>query len=144
MIPSASESSIWLDIVQFDRHLYSGPVSRFSVRTASGEVGILPRHAPLMALLLPCVARIQDSMDGSPKLIYIGGGFMEVQPDNITVLAEVAEWGHEVDVQSARKQREEAENIMMTAALIQERDRAQLTWMQATARLELWEKTNHP
>jgi len=134
-------TTIMLDMVMFERPLFSGPVRRFSVRTGLGEIGVLPRHAPLMALMLPCVARIQVEDVMPPRLIYLGGGFIEVQPERITVLAEDALWVDEVDIQAMRQQREQAEQCMRTSVLIQDRDRAQIEWMQASAQIELWERS---
>lgn len=137
---SSGPSTIMLDIVMFHRPLFSGPVRRFSARTGLGEIGILPRHAPLMALLLPCVARIQVEDGMPPRLIYIGGGFIEVQPAHITVLAEDALWADEVDVHAARQALGKAEQQMRSSVLIQDREKAQLEWLQASAQIELWEK----
>lgn len=139
MIPGVRASTIMLEVVMFERPLFSGPVTRFSARSVHGELGILPRHTPLMALLLPCMARFQLPGEGSPRRLYLGGGFLEVQPNAITVLAEDALWPHEVDVEQARRRLEQASRRMKDSVLLQDREQAGIEWLQATAQLELWE-----
>ena len=71
------------------------------VRSTAGELGILPKHAPMVAGLIPHAMRVK--IDGTESLIAVAGGFMEVQPEKITVLASAAELPVEIDVLRAQK-----------------------------------------
>ena len=76
------------------------------VRSTDGELGILPHHAPLVTGLVPHAMRVK--MEGTEKLVAVGGGFMEVQPEKISVLASVAELPEDIDADRARKSMERA------------------------------------
>ncbi|MEW6444428.1 MAG: ATP synthase F1 subunit epsilon [Pseudomonadota bacterium] len=139
---SETSSTIMLDVVMFERPLFSGPVTRLCARTSLGELAILPRHAALMGLLLPGVVRIHEPGKTRPLLLYVGGGFLEVQPAHVTVLAEGGLWPHEVRIDEMRELREDAARRMKSSVLFQDRDQAQIEWMQANAQIELWERAN--
>ena len=76
------------------------------VRSTAGELGILPHHAPMVAGLIPHAMRVK--LDGKEQLIAVAGGFMEVQPEKITVLASAAELPVDIDVMRAQKSYERA------------------------------------
>ena len=101
-------ATIQLDIVSPDKgEIFSKDIDMLIVRSTAGELGILPRHANLLTELLPHAMRIK--MDGGENLIAMGGGFMEVTPEKITVLADSAELPENIDVERAQRAKKRAE-----------------------------------
>ena len=88
-----------LDIVTVERLVYSQDVDMVIAPGISGEMGILPRHAPLLTALTYGELRVRRGDDESS--FAISGGFMEVQPDRVTVLADTAERADEIDLERA-------------------------------------------
>lgn len=84
-------ATIKLEIVSPDKVVYENDISMLIVRSTGGELGILPHHAPLVAGLVPHAMRIRLGADRDEQLIAVAGGFMEVTPEKITVLATAAE-----------------------------------------------------
>lgn len=74
----------------------------------AGELGVLPNHAPLLTRIRPGVLKL-NLPDGEETFVYVSGGVLEVQPDKITVLADVAERGEDLDEAQAEKSRQQAE-----------------------------------
>lgn len=101
-------AKIQLDIVSPDKgEIFSKEIDMLIVRSIAGELGILPRHANLLTELLPHAMKIK--MDGGENLIAFGGGFMEVTPEKITVLADSAELPENIDVERAQRAKKRAE-----------------------------------
>jgi len=101
-------ATIKLDIVSPDKgEIFSKDVDMVIVRSTAGELGILPRHARLLTELIPHAMRIKIS--GGEDLIALGGGFMEVTPEKITVLARSAELPDDIDVDRAQRAKKRAE-----------------------------------
>jgi F-type H+-transporting ATPase subunit epsilon len=111
-----------------------------SVQSVTGELGILPRHAPLMTFLAPGEVRIRTEAD-EEEYVYVDGGFMEVQPDIITILADTALRGDDIDEEAAQRARRAAEEAMRTATLYSDRDLAQVELIKALAQLRTLEDT---
>ena len=101
-------ATIRLDIVSPDKgEIFSKDIDMLIVRSTAGELGILPRHANLLTELLPHAMRIK--MEGGEQLVALGGGFMEVTPEKITVLADSAELPENIDVERAQRAKKRAE-----------------------------------
>ncbi len=100
--------TIRLDIVTPEKMAFSTEVSMVIARTTAGDIGILPGHAPLIAALAIWPLRIIT--DGEEILISMCGGFIEVQPEKITILANCAELPEEIDVERAETAKARAEN----------------------------------
>lgn len=94
-------SVIRLEIVSPDKLVYSEDIEMLIVRSTGGELGILPHHAPLVTGLLPHAMRVKRG--DHEELIAVAGGFMEVQPDKITVMASAAEKPIDIDVNRAQE-----------------------------------------
>jgi F-type H+-transporting ATPase subunit epsilon len=92
-------SKMHLDIVTPERKVYSKEVEMVSTRAANGDIGILPHHAPLVSPLSVTVVRVKD--EGKEERIAISGGFLEVRPSGVTILAETAESATDIDVERA-------------------------------------------
>ena len=101
-------ATIQLDIVSPDKgEIFSKDVDMVIVRSTAGELGILPRHARLLTELLPHAMRVK--IGGGEQLIALGGGFMEVTPEKITVLSHSAELPENIDVERAQRAKKRAE-----------------------------------
>ena len=82
--------TVHVDVVSAEESIYSGEAYMIAATTEVGEVGIYPRHAPLLAKLKPGELRIRETENGEPQRVFISGGILEVQPHLITVLADTA------------------------------------------------------
>ena len=101
-----------LEIVTQERRVYSADDVEMVVAPGSeGEMGILPRHAPLITSLQEGVMRVKRAA-GREDVLAIHGGFMEVLPDQVTVLADAAERAEEIDLARAEEARQRAEELM--------------------------------
>src|SRR5438046_6046271 len=95
-----------LRVVSVERSLFEGDVDFVVANGADGELGILPHHAPLMTILKPGALKIRHG--GNEELLFVGGVFLEVLPDRVTVLADVAEHADEISVQQPEEARSRA------------------------------------
>ncbi|MGI9197367.1 MAG: F0F1 ATP synthase subunit epsilon [Candidatus Nanopelagicales bacterium] len=94
-------------VVSAERSLWVGQAKGVVAKTPEGDVGILPGHTPMLALLLDAPLRI-DTVEGSTMLVAVHGGFFSVDHDRVNVIAEVAELAEEIDVERARAALERA------------------------------------
>jgi F-type H+-transporting ATPase subunit epsilon len=101
---------IHLDIVTIERVVVSEDVDYISAPSIDGVVGILPRHQPLLTAL--SIGELRYKKGDSEYAFAIGGGFMEVRPDKVTVLADAAESADEIDEQRAEEARKRAQELM--------------------------------
>ncbi|HEX8637512.1 MAG TPA: F0F1 ATP synthase subunit epsilon [Pyrinomonadaceae bacterium] len=99
-----------LEIVTPERKVYDETVDAVTIPTTNGEIGVLPNHAPLISTLKPGILTI--SSRGASERIAIAGGFVEVSSNKVSILADTAERADEVNVESARAERESAERIL--------------------------------
>ncbi|HEY3084902.1 MAG TPA: ATP synthase F1 subunit epsilon [Candidatus Dormibacteraeota bacterium] len=96
-----------LRVVSVERSLFEGDVDFMIANGADGELGVLPHHAPLMTILRPGTLTIRHG--GEEEQLLVGGGFLEVLPDRVTVLADVAEHADEISVAQAEEARRRAQ-----------------------------------
>src|SRR3984893_13928185 len=101
-----------LRVVSVERSLFEGDVEFIIANGADGELGVLARHAPLMTILKPGPLRIQEVYGGTEQVLFVGGGFLEVLPDRVTVLADVAEHADEISVEKAEEARRRAQEML--------------------------------
>ncbi len=101
---------IKLEIVTAERMVLSEDVDYISAPGVDGVLGILPRHAPLVTALN--VGELRYKKDDTEFIFAIGGGFMEVRPDKVTVLADTAEHADEIDEMRAEQARERARQLL--------------------------------
>ncbi len=107
--------TIQVEIVSAEGHIHSGQADMVFAPAKMGEIGIAPRHAPLLTALKPGEVRVQDP-EGQEHFFYVTGGMLEVQPNHVTVLADTALRGHELDEAAALAARHEAEEALKGAA----------------------------
>lgn len=98
-----------LEIVTSDRKVFSGEVTMIIARGGDGELGVLPGHTPLITTLKTAPLRIKLEDDTKEVQVAVSGGFLEVQPNKITVLAASAELVSDIDVSRAERSKERAE-----------------------------------
>ena len=99
-----------LQIVTPEKKAFEGDVDEVIVPGSEGELGILPHHAPLISLLGQGVLRVKQG--GQEQEFAIFGGFLQVRPDRVVVLAETADLGSEIDLERAERARREAEKML--------------------------------
>jgi len=104
-------SSIHVDVVSAEQSIFSGEAKFVALPGESGELGILPGHIPLITRIRPGSVRIEKS-DGDEEFVFVAGGYLEVQPDRVTVLADTAIRGHDLDEAKATEAKKRAEEAM--------------------------------
>lgn len=125
-----------LEIVTPEKMVLSETVDSVTVPTASGEIGILMNHAPLISSLRPGI--LSYTKGGTAAKLVISGGFVEVSADKVSILADIAEDSAEVDAEAARSEREAAEKIVAGWKGTEEEFEAELEKLErANARLQL-------
>ena len=126
-----------LRVVSVERSLFEGEVEFIIANGADGELGVLARHAPLMTVLKPGPLRIQETIGGPEQVLFVGGGFMEVLPERVTVLADVAEHADEISVERAEEARRRAQERLAGTLTTAEEVEFQNALAVAEARLRL-------
>jgi F-type H+-transporting ATPase subunit epsilon len=126
-----------LRVVSVERSLFEGDVEFIIANGADGELGVLARHAPLMTILKPGPLRIQETIGGPEQVLFVGGGFLEVLPDRVTVLADVAEHADEISIEKAEEARRRAQERLAGTLTTDEEIEFQEALAMAEARLRL-------
>lgn len=127
---------IHVDVVSAEGEIYSGSANTVFAPAEMGEIGILPRHAPLLTRLKPGNLRVQIEGE-EEKQVFVSGGLLEVQPHLVTVLADVAERAEDIDEAEAEKAKERAEQAVSEAQGQVDLARAQAELTEAAARLDM-------
>ena len=131
----ADENAFKLRIITPDRVFYENEVIMAELTTTEGEIGILKRHIPLTAVIAPGVLYIKESEE-EIKVAALISGFLEILPDQVTILAEVVEWPQEIDVNRAEEARLRAERRLSERPLGTDLNRAALALKRSVARIE--------
>ncbi|MBV6424340.1 MAG: ATP synthase epsilon chain [Steroidobacteraceae bacterium] len=131
--------TINVDVVSAEGEIFSGPAKMVFVPASEGDIGIAPRHAPLLSLLKAGEVRIQTP-EGTEHLIFVGGGVLEIQPKKVTVLADTALRAKDIDEAAALAAKQRAEEALKDKVdkISQAEALAELT--RAAAQLKLIEK----
>ena len=132
-------ATIQVDIVSAEGEIYSGTATMIFAPAKMGEVGIAPRHAPLLSPLNPGEVRVQDE-DGKEESFYITGGMLEVQPHLVTILADTALRGEQLDEAAALAAQQEAEEALKGASEETDVARASAELVEARARYRAAQK----
>ena len=132
-------ATLKVDIVSAEGEIYSGTASMVFAPAKMGEVGIAPRHAPMLTPLSPGEVRVQDE-NGKEEGFYITGGLLEVQPYLVTVLANTALRGDQLDEAAALTSQQEAEEALKGASEETDIARAQGELAEARARYRAAQK----
>ncbi len=132
-------ATINVDIVSAEGEIYSGEAGMVFAPARMGEVGIAPRHAPMLTALKPGEVRVQDA-EGNEQSFYITGGMLEVQPTQVTVLADTALRGDQLDEAAALAAQNQAEEALRGASVETDLARAQAELEEAQARYRAAQK----
>jgi F-type H+-transporting ATPase subunit epsilon len=124
-----------LQIVSADRALIDERVDEVQIPGAEGYFGVLPGHTPLLALL--GAGELWYRQGGEKHYLAIAHGFAEVQPDRVTILAEIAEKSDEIDVARAEAARQRAESRLAQAAVDTDFERVRISLLKSLIRLQV-------
>jgi F-type H+-transporting ATPase subunit epsilon len=124
-----------VDVVSAERSLFSGVVEFLVVPAAMGEVGIYPRHAPLITRIKAGSVRLKLPDRDEEELIYVSGGLLEVQPSVVTILADTAVRGRDLDEVKAQEAKQRAEEAMRDRSAAIDYAQAQAELAEAVAQL---------
>jgi F-type H+-transporting ATPase subunit epsilon len=105
------QHTVQVDIVSAEGEIFSGPATMVFAPGTLGDLGIAPRHAPLLTLLKPGEVRVQTP-DGKEQHFFVGGGALEVQPHKVTVLADTAIRAKDLDEEAALAAKQRAEDLL--------------------------------
>src|SRR5512145_2877904 len=108
-------NTIHVDVVSAEESIYAGEAEFVVLPGEAGELGIYPRHTPLITRIKPGAVRILPAGGGAEELIFVAGGILEVQPEVITVLADTAIRGHDLDEAKANEALQRAEEARRSA-----------------------------
>jgi F-type H+-transporting ATPase subunit epsilon len=105
------QHTIQVDIVSAEGEIFSGPATMVFAPASEGDLGIYPRHTPLLTLLKAGEVRVQPP-EGPQQSFFVGGGALEVQPNKVTVLADTAMRAHDIDEAAALEAKQRAEEAL--------------------------------
>ena len=131
-------STIRVDVVSAEAEVFHGEAKLVVATGEMGELGIAPRHAPLITRLKPGQVRLKLE-NGDDQFFYVSGGILEVQPSVVTILADTALRAGDLDEAAARKAKEEAERALANRGAAMEIAEAQNQLAQAMAQLQALE-----
>jgi F-type H+-transporting ATPase subunit epsilon len=133
-----ANKTIHVDIVSAEGEIFAGEAEMVFVPAKEGELGITPRHAPLLTLIKAGEVRVKTA-EGETS-VYVGGGALEVQPNRITVLADTALRAHDLDEAAALAAKQRAEEALANTTDKIDQAHALAELAQAAAQLKLLEK----
>ncbi|WP_284431771.1 F0F1 ATP synthase subunit epsilon [Rugosibacter aromaticivorans] len=131
--------TVHVDVVSAEESIFSGLAEFVALPGESGELGILPGHMPLMTRIKPGTVRIKLP-HGEEELIFVAGGLLEVQPGLVTVLADTAIRGADLDQAKALEAKKCAEEVLATRSAEMDYARAQAELSEAIAQLSAIER----
>ena len=137
--------TVHVDVVSAEASIFSGRAEMVVVPGELGELGIYPRHAPLLTRIKPGSVRIKlADQQGEETLVYVSGGILEVQPDVVTILADTAIRGADLDVARAEEAKRAAEEAMRNRTSDIDYAQAQAELAEAVAQLQAIKKLRKP
>ena len=108
-------ATLHVDVVSAEESIFSGEARFVALPGENGELGIMPRHTPLITRIKPGAVRITRADNGEEELVFVAGGILEVQPGTVTVLADTAIRGRDLDEAKASDAKKMAEEAMKNA-----------------------------
>lgn len=127
-------STIRVEIVSAEGHIFSGSAEMVIAPAKMGDLGITPRHAPLLTNLRPGEIRVQSPEHDEELIFYVTGGIIEIQPHLVTILADSALQAEQLDEQAARQAHQAAEEALKGATRKEDIEHAQAQLVEAAAR----------
>ena len=132
--------TITVDVVSAEEQIFSGEAEFVVLPGVDGELGIYPRHTPLFTQIKPGAVRIKVPGQAAEELVFVQGGFLEVQPHKVTVLADTAIRAHDLDEVKAMEAKKRAEDAMLNKESDETMAAAQAELSAALAQLEALRK----
>lgn len=132
--------TIHVDVVSAEELIFSGDAELVAIPAEMGEIGILPMHAPLITRIRPGAVRIKKPNQAEEEFVFVAGGILEVQPHVVTVLADTAIRGRDLDEAKAREAKKQAEDSLVNQASNIDYAKAQAEIAMAMAQLSLIQK----
>jgi F-type H+-transporting ATPase subunit epsilon len=105
-------NTIHVDVVSAEESIFEGEAEFVALPGEAGELGIYPQHAPLITRIKPGAVRIKLAGKAEEEFVFVAGGILEVQPHRVTVLADTAIRGHDLDEAKAEESRKRAEEML--------------------------------
>jgi F-type H+-transporting ATPase subunit epsilon len=127
--------TIHVDVVSAEGSIYSGEAEFVVLPGVMGELGIYPKHTPLLTQIKPGAVRIKVPNEAEETLVFVQGGFLEVQPNVVTVLADTAMRAHDLDEAKALEAKAKAEEAMQRKLSAEEIAKAQAELASAAAQI---------
>ncbi|MBC7861026.1 MAG: F0F1 ATP synthase subunit epsilon [Burkholderiaceae bacterium] len=127
--------TIHVDVVSAAELIFSGEAEFVALPGEAGELGIYPRHTPLIARIRPGAVRIKVAGQAEDELVFVAGGLLEVQPNAVTVLADTAIRGHDLDEAKATAAKKMAEEAMVNKESVIDYAKAQAELASAIGQL---------
>lgn len=128
-----------VNIVSAENEIYSGTITQLFAPAEMGEVGVFPRHAPMLSTLKPGVVRV-TSIDGEEFSFYVSGGILEIQPHVVTILSDTALRAADIDESAALEAKARAEAAMKDKASDLDYAKAKSELIEAVAQIEALKK----
>ena len=136
---TTEKNTIHVDIVSAEGEIFAGEATMVFAPASGGEIGVAPRHAPLLTTMKAGEVRVQD-LNGEEHLFWVGGGALEVQPHKVTVLADTAARAKDLDEAAALAAKQRAEEALRDRKDAMEIAEAQAELARAAAQLRAIEK----
>jgi len=136
-------NTIHVDVVSVEEQIYSGEAEFVVLPGVEGELGIYPRHTPLFTQIKPGAVRIKLPDSEQEEFVYVQGGFLEVQPTRVTVLADTAIRAHDLDEAKAIEAKKRAEEALANKDTAENLAAAQAELSAALAQIEAIRKFRH-
>ncbi len=133
-------NTVHIDVVSAEASIFSGEAEFVVAPASAGEVGIYPNHAPMITTIKPGALRIKQVNETEETLIFLSGGLLEVQPGMITVLADTAVRGHDLDEAKAIAAKEAAIEAMQNRTSNVDYAQAQAELSEALAQIQAIER----
>jgi len=133
-------NTVRVDVVSAEEEIFSGQAEFIAAPASAGEAGVYPHHAPMITTIKPGALRIKLPDTAEETLIFISGGMLEVQPGLVTVLADTAIRGHDLDESKALAAKAAAEEAMKNKASDMDYAKAQAELAEAVAQIQAIQK----
>ncbi len=133
-----ADNTFKVSIITPERTFYEGEATMVEFNTVEGEIGVLPKHIPLTTVIAPGICTITEAE--SQKRAAIHAGLAEILPDKVTLLAEIAEWPDEIDLERARKAEDRAKERLASKGENVDVLRAEIALKKALVRQDILAK----
>jgi F-type H+-transporting ATPase subunit epsilon len=127
--------TIHVDVVSAEQSIFSGLAEYIAAPAAAGEVGIYPRHAPFISRMKPGTVRVKIPDQAEEELFFVSGGILEVQPQVVTILADTALRGKDLDEAKALDAKQRAEEAMKDRSALMDYAKAEAELAEAVAQI---------